>query len=415
MKIIILHSKKEIGFSLVELMISLIVISIVTAAFTPILTKKLKTSDMSIGTASADYIFDETICSKSVSNCSICINSECVKCKEGYYLDENECKICSDNCTACTNSTSCTKCADGYYLDSSSCKECPLGCDTCSSIAKCKKCKTGYYLNENKCESCSTKLKGCADCSSDGSKCLSCISNCELCNSDMGCIKCKFGTYFDGKECAVCTKASAIATISNVNIYRFNMGDECGPAIPTGINICNPDTVCPYSVKSPICWVATNSIEGFTGYGANANYDVRTRTVCNWYAFNVANAVYLPVTYAQYVSIVGTSGGSVKAQLCSSGGISPVEDCRGKTGYLFDGYSHGLWPWRYQDQSGIGSYDCGTGCQNLESPLYYCWASDLASNGSRVGHTWSFVFSIPRSGFGSVGRAGAAYSMRFRI
>ena len=41
--------KKILAFSLVELMISLIVISIVTAAFTPIVTKKLKTADQSIG------------------------------------------------------------------------------------------------------------------------------------------------------------------------------------------------------------------------------------------------------------------------------------------------------------------------------------------------------------------------------
>ena len=41
--------KKILAFSLVELMISLIVISIVTAAFAPIVTKKLKTADQSIG------------------------------------------------------------------------------------------------------------------------------------------------------------------------------------------------------------------------------------------------------------------------------------------------------------------------------------------------------------------------------
>ena len=82
------------------LIISLIVISVVTAAFAPIVTKKLKTSDMSIGAASSDYIFDESVCNKSVANCSVCVKDECVRCKNGYYFDNdtNTCKACSSNC-----------------------------------------------------------------------------------------------------------------------------------------------------------------------------------------------------------------------------------------------------------------------------------------------------------------------------
>ena len=40
--------KHKKGFSLIELMISLITISCITAAFTPIVTKKLKNSDVTV-------------------------------------------------------------------------------------------------------------------------------------------------------------------------------------------------------------------------------------------------------------------------------------------------------------------------------------------------------------------------------
>ena len=253
--------KKKFAFSLVELMISLIVISIVTAAFAPIVTKKLKTSDMSIGSSSSDYIFDESVCSTSIDNCSICLAGACVKCENGYYLDENKCKKCADNCTSCTNSS------------------------------KCAMCKDGFTQNGSSCVSCSEKLRGCTKCSSNGTKCDTCVADCELCSSDKGCVKCKLGTYFNGKECVACTADISLATIGSYRIYRYNMGDECGPPISAGINICTIGQACPYSVNSPICYNASNVSSGYTASADKKyTYLISTRTVCNWYAYALATA-----------------------------------------------------------------------------------------------------------------------------
>ena len=66
--------KKKFAFSLVELMISLIVISIVTAAFAPILTKKLKTSEQTIGVATATSITSSALCNSVSKGCLECEN-----------------------------------------------------------------------------------------------------------------------------------------------------------------------------------------------------------------------------------------------------------------------------------------------------------------------------------------------------
>ena len=83
--------KKILGFSLVELMISLIVISIVTAAFAPILTKRLKTSDQSIGTATATSITSSAICNSVSKGCLECEDDKCIAADEtnGYFLNKS--------------------------------------------------------------------------------------------------------------------------------------------------------------------------------------------------------------------------------------------------------------------------------------------------------------------------------------
>jgi len=70
------------AFSLVELMISLIVISIITAAFAPIISKKIKSADLSLS-SNVEYNYDEAFCSSITQNCSVCTGSSCKKCCMG--------------------------------------------------------------------------------------------------------------------------------------------------------------------------------------------------------------------------------------------------------------------------------------------------------------------------------------------
>ena len=294
------YMKKILGFSLVELMISLIVISIVTAAFAPIVTKKLKTSDMSIGTGSSDYVFDEAICSASVQNCSICVADSCVKCKEGYYLDENECKACTDSCLSCTNSS------------------------------KCLKCKDGFYPKDDKCKACSDNLRGCKQCSKDGTQCLTCVDNCEICHLTKGCLKCKIGNHYDGKECTACSYEDSIYELGSYKIYRYNVGDECGPPIPRGINVCYQGESCPYDYNTPLCIKSTNT-SFMSGHIQEAGYYYPdTRTTCNWYAMNIARTMGHKISNPQTWSTLVTSFAmKLPLQLCAGYGIAAGECSQG--------------------------------------------------------------------------------------
>ena len=143
--------KKFLAFSLVELMISLIVISVVTAAFAPVVTKKLKTSYISVSSSNTDYIFDEDICSNKITNCSICIGTICVKCMDGYYLEENICKACSAGCGKCKNGSICSECNDGYYITNNTCSKCDDNCISCSSEIGCISCADGYKVQNKGC------------------------------------------------------------------------------------------------------------------------------------------------------------------------------------------------------------------------------------------------------------------------
>ena len=202
--------KKEIAFSLVELMISLIVISIVTAAFAPVITKKLKVEDRSLWAKSTvDYIYDEEICTKKVENCAMCLADTCIRCKNNYYLKNNSCIECSKGCVNCDITQGCTRCETGYYLDNGICTMCPEGCAKCDSATSCSECKQGYYIN--------------------GSNCTECDSNCVSCSNTQGCLWCLEGYEIKNKQCSKleCPDSQHIS------------GNKCAPCDRSGVFTCN--------------------------------------------------------------------------------------------------------------------------------------------------------------------------------
>ena len=91
----VLHSKKKkIAFSLIELMISLIAISIISASFAPVISKRIKSGAMGIGTGASRV---NTSCLKWTNDggshpgkglCSLCTDTRCLICT-GLYCDEN--------------------------------------------------------------------------------------------------------------------------------------------------------------------------------------------------------------------------------------------------------------------------------------------------------------------------------------
>ncbi len=96
------------GFSLVELMISLITISLITAAFAPIVTKKLSSMGITVGSFGGGNGTNTTGCTAD-KHCNV-----------GYYLDENcVCQKCNvSNCNSCDSTGNyCTACKDGFVSD----------------------------------------------------------------------------------------------------------------------------------------------------------------------------------------------------------------------------------------------------------------------------------------------------------
>ncbi len=80
------------GFSLVELMISLIVISLIAAAFVPVITKKLSSSSIFAGSAGGGF---SKTCSNISEDCALCAGDTCLSCKNkcdtGETLNTSDC------------------------------------------------------------------------------------------------------------------------------------------------------------------------------------------------------------------------------------------------------------------------------------------------------------------------------------
>ena len=269
------------AFSLIELMISLITISCIVAAFTPVITKKLKISNVTISGNNVSDITTE--CSdKFSSNCKLCTKSYCIQCELsscpiGQYTESKSCscKNCSDifsNCSEC-DSTKCTKCKDNnYYINNGKCENCPTNkicdginaydksyctnppagyycdgnnikrcidkynmyCATCNN-SSCLSCNTSYYLSNGNCFPCSSgctqciNANYCTKCNSSvilntathkcDRSCMYAISNCSYCSSASICTECNAGYYVNSQnKCSPCTDIANCIQCSNGSI-----------------------------------------------------------------------------------------------------------------------------------------------------------------------------------------------------
>ena len=332
------------GFSLVELLISLIVISCITAAFTPIITKKFS-SGVFGGSSGSNGWSDE--CKDISTDCKLCFKDECVMCNldctiDGQYEDTPSCKClpCTDkfgsNCTKC-ESDKCESCLDGSYLDNGNCVDCKSKFEHCTKCDKneCKTCETNYKLDNGKCvpdctkffnENCTTcdelSCKTCKpnydlvgnDCIANcpikfGENCITCSdtactacsgnyilsngscttcsakfgSSCTACNSTK-CTTCANGYHLSGSTCVAdfSCSGSDFMQIGSLCVTRKNMGDGSTLPIPSGVTVANVNQTCNSSSSNKCCWKGATS-----GTDCNNNggaYSGCNRTVCDWYA-----------------------------------------------------------------------------------------------------------------------------------
>ena len=338
--------KKKFAFSLIELLISLIVISCITAAFTPIITKKFSSGvfgggsydltvdctdkfgdfctlctsggciDCGISCPDGEYMDTKNcIClpckDKYGEDCEKCNEMKCLTCPVGQYIDSDDnCQLCSDkfsNCATCTESE-CTSCADGYVLTD---KKCEINCSkfgsncaNCTDL-QCITCKTNYKLSKGYCTPDCENLFGpnCISCST--SRCQRCIdgyggnkctvycsakygTGCIDC-SDTYCEECANGFQMDkpSTNTACLIVDPVIMQVDNLWVTRFNAGDHPFLPIPADVSIVQDRETCNSSASNKCCWqgltVSNSSYCDSYHYGGEV-YSGCKRTVCNHYA-----------------------------------------------------------------------------------------------------------------------------------
>ena len=335
---------KKLAFSLIELLISLIVISCITAAFTPIITKKFS-SGVFGGGGSSNGWSDE--CKDISPSCKLCYKDNCIMCSiescpSGQYRNLAKCKCidCSidygTDCLTCS-SDGCLSCKDGKYPNGNTCTNCDTkypNCATCDET-KCKTCKTNYKLDNGKCVPDCTKFfnENCTTC--DELTCKTCKPNYDLVGNDCiancptkfgstctsctasACTGCISGYKLSGNTCvpdcnalfgANCTSCTASACATCTGGYELSSNPSQNPAcksspymavgnlMVTKYNIGDhPDLTIPYSTltvsagnnydsnDTPICWKGQTGMPGSCD-SAYGDYSGCNRTVCNYWA-----------------------------------------------------------------------------------------------------------------------------------
>ncbi len=320
----IIKTQPKRAFSLIELLISLIVISCITAAFTPLITKKFSSGVFGFGSSGGESSGPvSTKCDdKFTAECLLCNDKACLSCSKicpddlCQDVDNCVCKECPTtefpNCAKFT-STGCLQCKNGYSLADGKCAVCPDGRYS-DNGKECKYCEAGFWPSEDKgsCEPCPSgyicndgvqiqcsgntapiieedilgnKTHVCAPCP-EGSYCVDGVAtecskkwkNCTKC-SETECLACSDETILSNGKCV--EGMDDILEIDGLYATKFNMGDKATLPIPTSVTMLATGTSTDSCESGKCCW------KGTTAGSCDANnggYSGCTRTVCNWAA-----------------------------------------------------------------------------------------------------------------------------------
>ncbi len=326
--------QKLLAFSLVELLVSLIVISCIASAFAPIITKKVKSSGTTIGGGGSMSID----CAKISPWCLMCKGKECKLCQdhcpEGQFANlkdvETKDEICAclpcndptrgfgEGCLVC-NTSSCRECQTGYYLVDGMCEKCPIGY-YCPDGKNKKPTDPGYIPNTcsltSTTESCSEGATGQSQC--PAGKIAAKNSN----NLLTYCKTCTGGTYANPAHsaCIDCEKG----------YYCPESGTDPTPGTK---HPCNNGYYCP----NPKQTTPTKTPAGtYTPDDSKEHSSYELCTGSN-YQPNEAQNACLTCGSGSYISATNsTSGGNTACSTCSDTNCSAT-GCSGTNCYCPDG------------------------------------------------------------------------------
>ncbi len=390
--------KKKKGFSMVELLISLIAVSVIATAFAPVISKKVKASKKTITQGAS---ITKSCESKVNANCKLCYkdpsnNYKCIKCdlspRSGKYIDvatctEKDCGI--DNCINCTSTSSgikCTKCSNAYRIKSNStCELCPSGtysingvsCTTCPAgkystggVSSCAPCDQGKYseAGAGSCTTCPAGYEcknGIKTICAEGKYSTGGTSSCTSCPQGSFCTSgikqtCPEGYYTDSTGKSSCSRCPAgykctngIKSSAKVNcnsgFYRAE-GNLCIPC-PAGYT-CTGGTLGGTGAATASSCRAGTYLQNGTCVGCPAG------SSCN-------NGVITPCTAGYYSSANSSSCSKCDNGYYSSGNASSCSPCI--AGYkCVNGIISKCTSGKYSNSGASSCLDCpdGYNCDN---------------------------------------------------
>ncbi len=442
---------KSYAFSLVELTISLVVISCIAAAFAPVVTKKLKNSNVSV--ALSEVV---TRCDKFSDECSLCYASKCIVCdrlcNDNQYKNVGTCACenCTDRSVGCIRCDAkvCTRCASGYGLTSDGkCRLCQKGYYSDGTF-DCKPCPVDKYQNQ-------TGKSSCINCpanqGSDGAAaactvCSTKISNCSECSNLSQCTKCKAGYYLSAGACYTCPQGykcdgSATKTICSAGTFSLAGASSCTTCSAGYYQNLAGQTSCKTCSSKTANCTNCNVSTGTCTYCANKYYlsssscalctagykcvnNVRTQCAAGYYA--PAGSTSCTACASGYYSAAGAS--SCKAcsstwSRCSTCSINGCATC--KSGYVLSGGScieeTSCWEFHSNSVWTVPSY-----AKNRTIYIYSCGGGGANSGQGGGGGMGGFKYASPivvtqnqltivvgAAGVNSTGGGGASYINEF--
>ncbi len=338
-----LFTKYFKAFSLVEILVALIIVSLIMAAMAPVITKRLSSSGITIGAGGGMSNTLSASCEAFGANCTLCYEDKCISCSiscssnQAADIDTCSCKSCSslygNECLKC-NMNECLECNLSHYAKNGRCEICPIGsyCNGTNSIncgngkytnlqgqTSCNNCEAGYQCangirtvcvagtysqaNASTCETC-PKGYYCSG-ASDRTQCVG--FEYQSLTGQTSCQNCPLGYYVsnDRTSCNICEVGYACA--------GDGVRNQCPPGSytnTTGLQACIP---CPAGY---VCSGGSNLSQCSAGtYSANESATSCTTCPAGYYCLGGTNLTSCSNGY--YSTTTGASSSNT-CVTCSS-------------------------------------------------------------------------------------------------